>query len=539
MRAGVRLRRVYDYRILGSLEAFEGDRPVALGGARCRAVLAVLVVCANRPVSAGRLVDEVWGDPAPPTAANVVQGHISDLRRALGRDAIETRGDAYVLHVPHGGRDVDRFEGHAARGSEELRDGRYDEASAAFAEALALWRGTALSDIAEGGLLVAEALRLDEMRLHALEQRIEADLACGRHAELVGELRALVAEHRLREPLRAHLAMALYRSGRQVEALEVLREARRSLADELGLEPSPRLQELERAILQHDPAVGEPPRPGPVVALASPQRSIMLAQLGEAGFDGLIELAAPLAANSGRELLVTALVDDPGRLAEASRSLNRRRETLLRDGVAARSVSFISADAEADIVRLAQQQDTDLLLVEALPAVLGDARLGTILAEAPCDVGILVGLPGEGPVLVAFSGAEHDWAAIELGAWLAMARGTGLVLAGSTGDASGRDASRLLASASLAIQRTVGVAAEPLLVDPDPSALVAATAGMGLLVVGLSRRWQQEGLGPARSALVARENGATLLVRRGLRPGGLAPAGHETRFTWTIQPLAT
>ena len=530
---------MHDYRILGSLEAYEGERPVALGGARCRAVLAVLVVCANRPVSAGRLVDEVWGDPAPASAGNVVQGHISDLRRALGRDAIETRGDAYVLHVPRGGRDVDRFEQLASRGSEELRAGNFEDASAAFADALALWRGPALSDIAEGGLLVAESLRLDEMRVHALEQRIEADLACGRHAELVGELRALVAEHRLREPLRAHLAMALYRAGRQVEALEVLREARRSLADELGLDPSPRLQELERAILQHDPAARRAAPPGAGGRPAAPQRSIMLAQLGEAGFDGLIGLAAPLAAGSGRELLVTALVEEPGRLGEAARSLNERREALLRDGVAARSVSFISADAEADIVRLAQQQDTDLLLVEALPATLGDVRLGTILAEAPCDVGILVGRPAEGPVLVAFSGAEHDWAAIELGAWLAMARGSSLVLAGSTGDGSGRDASRLLASASLAIQRTVGVAAEPLLVSPDPSALTAATAGMGLVVVGLSHRWQQEGLGPARSALVAREDGATLLVRRGLRPGGLAPAGHETRFTWTIQPLAT
>ena len=122
-------------------------------------------------------------------------------------------------------------------------------------------------------------------------------------------------------------------------------------------------------------------------------------------------------------------------------------------------------------------------------------------------------------MLVAFSGAEHDWAAIELGAWLATARGATLVLAGSTGDGSGRDASRLLANASIAVQRTVGVAAEPLLVAPDPGALAAAASGMGLVVVGLSRRWQQEGLGPARSALVAREDGATLLVRRGLRPG--------------------
>jgi DNA-binding SARP family transcriptional activator len=526
---------VYDYRILGSLEVCEGDRVVAIGGARCRAVLAVLVISANRPVSVGRLIDEVWGEPAPPTAGNVVQGHVSDLRRVLGREAIETRNDAYVLRIERGARDVDRFEQLATHGTEALREGRPQEASSALAEALALWRGPALSDIADGGMLVAEALRLDEMRLHALERRIEAELACGRDAELVGELRALVAEHPLREPLRAHLALALYRAGRQVEALDVLREARRSLADELGLDPGPRLQELERAILVHDPALGAPPQPLPT-ATPIPQRSIMVAQLGEEALDALIGLAAPLASCSDRELLVTALVADGGRLGTAARALNARREELLRDGVTTRSASFTSGNAGEDIVRLAQQQDADLLLVESPPALLGDAHLAAILAGAACDVAILVGRPVQGPVLVAFSGAEHDWAAIELGAWLATARGDALVLAGSTGDGAGRDASRLLANASIAIQRTVGVAAEPLLVAPEPGSLAAAATGMGLVVVGLSRRWQQEGLGPARSALVAREAGATLLVRRGLRPGGLAPAGHETRFTWTIQP---
>jgi DNA-binding SARP family transcriptional activator len=527
---------VYDYRILGSLEVSEGDRIVALGGARCRAVLAVLVISANRPVSVGRLIDEVWGEPAPPTAGNVVQGHVSDLRRALGRDTIETRGDAYVLRIERGARDVDRFEQLATRGAEALGDGRAPEASAAFAEALALWRGPALAEIAEGGLLVAEALRLDEMRLHVLERRIEADLVCGRDAELVGELRALVAEHPLREPLQAHLALALYRSGRHVEALDVLREGRRSLADELGLDPGPRLQELERAILVHDPALAAPTPPSPPAAPPAPQRSVMVAQLGDSALDALLGLAGPLAARSDRELIVTALVGDAGRLGEAARTLNERREELMRDGVVARSASFTSRNAGADIVRVARQQDTDLLLVDSPPGLLGDAHLAAILAEAACDVAVLIGQPAAGPVLVAFSGAEHDWAAIELGAWLATARAGTLVLAGSSGDGSGRDASRLLANASIAVQRTVGVAAEPLLVAPEPGALATAATGMGLVVVGLSRRWEQEGLGPARSALVAREAGATLLVRRGLRPGGLAPAGHETRFTWTIQP---
>ena len=159
----------------------------------------------------------------------------------------------------------------------------------------------------------------------------------------------------------------------------------------------------------------------------------MLAQLGEGGLDALIGLAAPLAARSGRELLVTALVDHAGQLVEAARELNERRDGLLRDDIAARSASFTSADVGADIVRLAQQQDSDLLLVEASAGLLADENLVTILAGAACDVGILIGEPAEGPVLVAFSGAEHDWAAIELGAWLATARDGTLVLAGSAG----------------------------------------------------------------------------------------------------------
>jgi hypothetical protein len=138
--------------------------------------------------------------------------------------------------------------------------------------------------------------------------------------------------------------------------------------------------------------------------------------------------------------------------------------------------------------------------------------------------------------MVPFSGADDDWSAVELGAWLASARGTSLCPAGSAGQSPGRDASRLLASASLAVQRVVGVAAEPLLVAPEPGALAAAAAAAGLVVVGLPDRWRQAGLGPARTALLERDDGATLLVHRGLRPGGLAPAGSETRFTWTIRP---
>jgi DNA-binding SARP family transcriptional activator len=527
---------VLDYQILGPLEVVDGDRSIALGGIRARALLAVLAVSANRSVSNAILIDEVWAGRAPSTAANVVQGHVSDLRRLLGRDAIETRDEGYRLVVPRAARDLDRFEQLAAEGSESLAAGDPARAAESFGRALALWRGPALAEIAAEGTLVAEALRLDELRMGALERRIEADLGCGRHREVIAELQALVAVHPYREPLRENLALALYRAGRSVEALDVLREARRALAEGLGLDSGPALQELERSILRHDPALAAPEGRSRTGTPPPPQRAVMAATLHGGPVAGLTELGAATAAISGRELIVTVLVDRAEALGEATGGLNVLRDRLLADGLAARSAAFTSTDPAADLTRLLRNHDVDLLLLEARPELLADADARAILDSAPCDVGLLVGTPGDGPVMVPFSGAEDDWAAVELGAWLASARRSRLCLAGSAGQAAGRDASRLLASASLAVQRAVGVAAEPVLVAPDPDALAAAAVTMGLVVVGLPDRWRRAGLGPARTALVGRPGGATLLVRRGLRPGGLAPANAETRFTWTMQP---
>jgi hypothetical protein len=178
-----------------------------------------------------------------------------------------------------------------------------------------------------------------------------------------------------------------------------------------------------------------------------------------------------------------------------------------------------------------------VLLVDAPAGLLEDARVLALLDDAPCDVAVLVGggPPGEGPILFPFSGLEHDWAAVELGAWLARALDRRLLLAGPSTGPSGRDASRLLASASLALQRALGVQADPLIVEPSPAALAAAARDAGVVVVGLTERWRREGLGSARTAL-ATSPAVTLLVRRGLRPGGLAPRAGETRFTWTIAP---
>lgn len=186
------------------------------------------------------------------------------------------------------------------------------------------------------------------------------------------------------------------------------------------------------------------------------------------------------------------------------------------------------------MARLAAEQDVDLVLVPARPGLLADADLGELLRVAPCDVAVVVGDAARpGPVLVPFAGTDHDWSAIELGAWLAGTWQTPLRIAGPA-VAGGRDASRLLASASLALQRAHSVAAEPVLVEPGAEGLAAAAREATVAIVGLSDRWQKEGLGPARTALAA-SGTPTLLVRKGLRPGGIASPENLSRFTWSIK----
>jgi DNA-binding SARP family transcriptional activator len=238
------------YRILGPLEVVEEGSPLALGGARQRALLALLLTRANEVVSTDRLIDELWGGRPPKAADNALQYHVSRLRKLLAPSkAIVTKEPGYVIQVGPDELDLLRFE----RLVEEGQRSSPEAAARLFREAVALWRGPALADFAHESFAQPEILRLEELRLIALEQRIDADLALGRAAELVAELEALAREHSLRERLRAQLMLALYRSGRQAEALEVYRQTRRMLADELGIEPGPALHELEQAILRQDP----------------------------------------------------------------------------------------------------------------------------------------------------------------------------------------------------------------------------------------------------------------------------------------------
>ena len=261
------------YGILGPLQALVDGSQASLGGRQQRAVLAILLAQANQMVPAERLIDGIWNDP-PETAGNVLQGYVSQLRKALGKSAIATRGRGYAAVVPSGALDLHRFEQAADAGTAERERGSAVDSSAHLAEALALWRGPALSDLADLPGVLPIAARLDALRLAAVERRIEADLDCGRAAEAAAELESLIAEHPLRERLRWLRMLALYRAGRQAEALEAYRAARETLVDELGIEPSQELADLEGAILRHDPSLAPPPadEPGPLSAPRPPGR---------------------------------------------------------------------------------------------------------------------------------------------------------------------------------------------------------------------------------------------------------------------------
>jgi DNA-binding SARP family transcriptional activator len=534
-----------EFGILGPLEVRDRGKTLALGAPRQRAVLALLLLNANQILPADRLIDQLWGDEAPETVKVILQGYVSNLRKILGAAAIVTRAPGYMLELEADRLDLHRFEALLAEARDAAAAADPARAATAFREALQLWRGPALVDFAYEPFAQAPILRLDELRLTALEDRIEADLALGRHAELVAELEALVAEHPLRERIRGQIMLALYRSGRQAEALEVYREARRALVDELGIEPSQALQDLEQAILRQDPAL-DPPAPPPTAPSAeTPERAILAVAQDATSLDAVAALAERLARQPAREVILALLVADPAELAQATEVLGERRDALAGAGLRARSAAFTSERSGSDAARLAGEQSIDLLLVGMRADLVPDEGLGAdlddLLIGAPCDVGVLLAksdaaTPPNGPVLVAFGGAEHEWAAAEVGAWIARAVGAPLRLLGTAADPERgrRDASRLLATASLAIQQVSGVVAEPMIVGPGPEGVVEASPGARMVVLGLSDRWRSEGLGSGRLAVVRSVEAPVLLVRGGVRPGGLAPSESMTRYTWSL-----
>src|SRR5919109_2740961 len=242
-----------EFRILGPLQVLDEGRELPLGGAKQRALLALLLLDPNRVVSRDRLIDELWHTDPPDTAPTALQVYVSQLRKVLGRDLILTQPPGYLVRVSDGELDLQRFERLVASARAE----EAAQAARLFREGLALWRGAPLAELGDS-FARAERAWLEEQRLTALEQRVEAELALGRHAELVPELEGRVREQPLRERPRGQLMLALYRCGRQADALEVYRSGRRLLDEELGLKPADELQRLERAILNHDPTLESP-----------------------------------------------------------------------------------------------------------------------------------------------------------------------------------------------------------------------------------------------------------------------------------------
>jgi DNA-binding SARP family transcriptional activator len=266
-----------DFRLLGPLEVTGADGALAVGGTKQRSVLAMLLLHANQVVSTDRLIDALWGASPPFTSAKSIQVYVSRLRKAIGDNRLVTRAPGYVLYVDPAELDLLRFEQLVA----EARRASPESASVKLHDALALWRGEPLADLAYEQFAQAEIARLEELRLGAVEARIEADLALGGAAELVGELETLIGDNPLRERLRGQLMLALYRAGRQADALEAYDEARRTLDEELGLAPSPSLQRLQTDILRQAPAlevsIEVPDRPADLAASSAAQPEVAAA----------------------------------------------------------------------------------------------------------------------------------------------------------------------------------------------------------------------------------------------------------------------
>lgn len=516
------------FGILGPIEAVCDGTLLQLGGPRRRSTLALLLLNANRVVSIDQLADALYAGRPPITAVTQVHRQVSELRKVLGLEAIRTEGSGYVINVPRGQLDLSRFEELVSGATEAMSRADAGCAAALLKDALALWRGDALGDLGAEEPFVSHTRRLEELQLATQERLAEAELALGRHPEVAAELERLVAAHPLRESLCALQMLALYRSGRQAEALDVFRRVRTELVDQFGIEPGSALRAMERAILRQDPTLGLE------ASGRDEAQVILLVASRDDAFDELGAVAQPLAGS--RELILARLTGDEDELASAAASANAHCRRFSHD---ARTAVFTSSDWVGDAARLADAYEVQLVLVDPAERIDGEHlpdELAALLDRSAADVGIVTGAPRvSGEIFVPFGGGEHDWAALELATWLAAAAGTELVLVGTGADrhSGRRDASRLLAHAALAAQRLGGVSTRPLLAPPSPDGLRNAVESASAVIIGLAESWRSTGIGDARRALVGA--GAPLvIIHRGPRPGGLAPKENRTRFSWTL-----
>jgi len=378
-----------EFRILGTLDVIDGQQSVDFSRPKPRALLAMLVVYANQVVSAERLADGLWGELQPPSATNTLQTYVSQLRQALGGERddgvrIRTQAPGYVLTVDPERIDARRFERLLAEGRRSLEASEPDQAALRLEAALSLWRGPALADFAGETFASLEACRLQELRLAAVEAHAYAELALGRHAELVGRLQILVAEHPLREGLWGQLMLALYRCSRQAEALRSFQTARRYLAEELGIDPGPDLRKLEADILAQAPSLAYKP---------STNR-----QGGVAEAAGTSVTAGPDPARTKPPLRVVVADDHP----------------LFREGVR----TVLGADPAMDVVgevangvdavAIVADLQPDVVIMDLhMPALNGIEATRQIVAASP-NVGVLI--------LTMFEDDDSVFAAMKAGA---------------------------------------------------------------------------------------------------------------------------
>jgi DNA-binding SARP family transcriptional activator len=536
--------------LLGPVAAVRDGQVVKIGAAKQRMILAMLALRPGQVVSTDALIDALWGERPPATATKALQVYVSELRDRVEPQrstptVVTSHPPGYRLGIEAHQTDLGGFEQLWERGRSMLAAGEASAAAAALTEAAGLWRGQPLGDLAYEPAFEADAARLEEMRLACLEDRVDADLLLGRHAPLVPQLQALTREHPLRERLRGQHMLALYRCGRQADALAAYQDTREALVEQLGIDPSHSLVQLERLILQQDAGLELPAAP-PAVAppVLVQERVVMVVSQASRDVEGLLDAAQPLAQAGFDLVLARVLSQSPGkdlrqRVGEVTRRLAEHRDRLAEAGVRARVAAFTSSDAGADLVKLAVHQDAELVLVDGTDALV-EGRSGIVthlLNEMPCDVALHVGGAERGgdAIVVPFGGNEHDWAALELAALLSRVTDAPLLIAGSENAApGGQDASRLLASAGLIVQRTSGIVAEPVLVPRGVEGVVDLEARARQFVIGLSPRFRETGLGETRAEIAARVAVPALFVRRGTRPGVLAPGRSVTRFSWSL-----